>query len=44
MSLAGSAIAGGPSAAAVDDALLVARASCVVLGMPACALVGAPGR
>jgi DHA2 family methylenomycin A resistance protein-like MFS transporter len=42
--LAGLAIAGGPSASAVHGALLVASATCVVVGIPASSLLQASAR
>jgi MFS family permease len=39
--LAGLALAGGPSARAVHDALLVASAVCILVGIPICTLLGA---
>ncbi len=38
--LAGVALAGGPSPGAIHSALLVACAGCLLLGIPACTLLG----
>jgi predicted MFS family arabinose efflux permease len=42
--LAGAALAGGPTASTVHTALLFACGLCVVVGIPACALLGPPLR
>jgi hypothetical protein len=42
--LAGAALVGGPTASTVHTALLFACGVCVLVGMPACLLLGSPMR